>query len=80
VLHGYAGIALAIVDKHDRPWSNRPVFGLVRTMTGASTAKKFDAAQYIRQRMAAKRPSRWSDPGRPHLVNRLSVICPVSGL
>jgi deoxyribodipyrimidine photo-lyase len=40
---------LAIVDKHDRPWSNRPVFGLVRTMTGASTAKKFDAAQYIRQ-------------------------------
>jgi len=47
--NGYAGIAWAIVGRHDRPWFNRPVFGLVRTMTGASTAKKFDAAAYIRQ-------------------------------
>jgi deoxyribodipyrimidine photo-lyase len=47
--NGYAGIAWAIVGRHDRPWFNRPVFGLVRTMTGASTAKKFDAAEYIRQ-------------------------------
>jgi deoxyribodipyrimidine photo-lyase len=47
--NGYAGIAWAIVGRHDRPWFNRPVFGLVRTMTGASTAKKFDAARYIGQ-------------------------------
>lgn len=47
---GYAGIAWAIVGRHDRPWFNRPVFGLVRTMTAVSTAKKFDAGQYIRQR------------------------------
>jgi deoxyribodipyrimidine photo-lyase len=47
--NGYAGIAWAIVGKHDRPWFNRPVFGLVRTMTGASTAKKFDARAYIGQ-------------------------------
>ena len=47
--NGYAGIAWAIVGRHDRPWFNRPVFGLVRPMTGASTAKKFDAADYIRQ-------------------------------
>jgi deoxyribodipyrimidine photo-lyase len=47
--NGYAGIAWAIVGRHDRPWFNRPVFGLVRPMTGASTAKKFDAAKYIRQ-------------------------------
>jgi deoxyribodipyrimidine photo-lyase len=47
--NGYAGIAWAIVGRHDRPWFNRPVFGLVRTMTGASTTKKFDAARYIRQ-------------------------------
>jgi deoxyribodipyrimidine photo-lyase len=47
--NGYAGIAWAIVGRHDRPWFDRPVFGLVRTMTGASTAKKFDAEQYIRQ-------------------------------
>ncbi len=47
--NGYAGIAWAIVGKLDRPWFNRPVFGLVRSMSGASTAKKFDAAAYIAQ-------------------------------
>lgn len=47
--NGYAGIAWAIVGRHDRPWFNRPVFGLVRTMTATSTAKKFDAAGYICQ-------------------------------
>jgi deoxyribodipyrimidine photo-lyase len=47
--NGYAGIAWAIVGRHDRPWFNRPVFGLVRPMTGASTAKKFDAERYIQQ-------------------------------
>lgn len=46
--NGYAGIAWAIVGKHDRPWFDRPIFGVVRTMTGASTAKKFDAQAYIR--------------------------------
>ena len=45
--NGYAGIAWAIVGRHDRPWFNRPVFGLVRPMTGASIAKKFDAEQYV---------------------------------
>jgi deoxyribodipyrimidine photo-lyase len=47
--NGYAGIAWALVGRHDRPWFNRPVFGLVRTMTGASMAKKFDAGAYIRE-------------------------------
>ena len=47
--NGYAGIAWAIVGKLDRPWFNRPVFGLVRSMTAASFAKKFDADAYIRQ-------------------------------
>jgi deoxyribodipyrimidine photo-lyase len=47
--NGYAGIAWAIVGRHDRPWFNRPVFGLVRSMSAASTAKKFDAEAYIRQ-------------------------------
>jgi deoxyribodipyrimidine photo-lyase len=50
--NGYAGIAWAIVGRHDRPWFNRPVFGLVRPMTEASTAKKFDAESYIRQHAA----------------------------
>jgi deoxyribodipyrimidine photo-lyase len=47
--NGYAGIAWGIVGKLDRPWFNRPVFGLVRPMTGASFARKFNAQAYIRQ-------------------------------
>ena len=47
--NGYAGIAWAIVGKLDRPWFQRPVFGLVRTMSGASIAKKFDSKTYIRK-------------------------------
>ncbi len=47
--NGYAGIAWAIVGKHDRPWFDRPVFGTVRPMSGASTAKKFDAKKYVRR-------------------------------
>jgi deoxyribodipyrimidine photo-lyase len=47
--NGYAGIAWAIVGKLDRPWFNRPVFGLVRPMTGASFSRKFNSAAYIRQ-------------------------------
>ena len=50
--NGYAGIAWAIVGRHDRPWFNRPIFGLVRAMSGASTARKFDAAEYIRSQNA----------------------------
>ena len=47
--NGYAGIAWAIVGRHDRPWFDRPIFGLVRTMMESSTRKKFDAGSYIRQ-------------------------------
>ena len=54
--NGYAGIAWAIVGRHDRPWFNRPVFGLVRTMMAGSTAKKFDAARYIRQNAPSADP------------------------
>ncbi len=50
--NGYAGIAWAIVGRHDRPWFNRPVFGLVRAMSGASTARKFNADEYIRHQSA----------------------------
>jgi deoxyribodipyrimidine photo-lyase len=47
--NGYASIAWAIVGRHDRPWFNRPVYGLIRPMMGASFGKKFDSAAYIRQ-------------------------------
>ena len=52
--NGYAGIAWAIVGKLDRPWFNRPIFGLVRPMTGTSISRKFDAVQYIRQHGGGK--------------------------
>ncbi len=45
--NGYAGIAWAIVGKHDRPWFDRPVFGTVRTMTESGMRKKLDAEGYI---------------------------------
>lgn len=45
--NGYAGIAWAIVGKHDRPWFERPIFGQIRYMSYASTSKKFDSVRYI---------------------------------
>ena len=50
--NGYAGIAWAIVGKHDRAWSDRPVFGKIRYMSLASTGGKFDSKKYLAQ-MAA---------------------------
>jgi len=47
--NGYAGIAWAIVGKHDRPWFERPIFGQIRYMSFASTSKKFDSHRYIEQ-------------------------------
>ena len=45
--NGYAGIAWAMVGKHDRAWFDRPIFGKVRYMSGASTGKKFNSKRYI---------------------------------
>jgi deoxyribodipyrimidine photo-lyase len=50
--NGYAGIAWAIVGKHDRPWLDRPIFGQVRYMSFASTSKKFNSKRYIEQMRA----------------------------
>ncbi|MGE0407006.1 MAG: deoxyribodipyrimidine photo-lyase [Candidatus Korobacteraceae bacterium] len=47
--NGYAGIAWAIVGKHDRPWFDRPIFGTIRYMSLASTSKKFDSKRYIQE-------------------------------
>lgn len=53
--NGYTGIAWSIGGVHDRPWFDRPVFGLVRQMTTAGAARKFDAAAYV---------GRWTAGGR----------------
>lgn len=45
--NSYAGIAWAIAGKFDRPWPERPIFGTIRYMSGASTGKKFDSKRYI---------------------------------
>ena len=47
--NGYAGIAWAILGKFDRAWGERPVFGKIRTMSGASTGRKFNSKKYIDQ-------------------------------
>ena len=47
--NGYAGIAWAIVGKHDRAWSKRPVYGKIRYMSLASTGRKFNSKRYIEQ-------------------------------
>jgi deoxyribodipyrimidine photo-lyase len=47
--NGYAGIAWAILGKFDRAWGERPVFGKIRYMSGASTGKKFNSKRYIEQ-------------------------------
>lgn len=46
--NGYAGIAWAVAGKHDRAWGpERPIFGTIRYMSGASTGRKFDSAAYM---------------------------------
>lgn len=47
--NGYAGIAWALLGKFDRAWSERPIFGKIRYMSGASTGKKFNSKRYIEQ-------------------------------
>ena|SRR3984957_5300868 len=51
--NGYAGIAWSIVGKFDRPWFERPIFGQIRYMSGASTGKKFDSKKYIQQNLSS---------------------------
>jgi deoxyribodipyrimidine photo-lyase len=52
--NGYSGVAWSMVGKFDRPWFDRPIFGKIRYMSGASTGKKFDSKSYIRQMNALK--------------------------
>jgi deoxyribodipyrimidine photo-lyase len=52
--NGYAGVAWAILGKFDRPWFERPIFGKIRYMSGASTGKKFNSKKYIEQNSESK--------------------------
>jgi len=57
--NGYAGIAWAIVGKHDRAWGpERPVYGKIRYMSYASTSRKFDSKAYIARVAALEKGAR----------------------
>jgi deoxyribodipyrimidine photo-lyase len=47
--NGYAGIAWSIGGVHDRPWFDRPIFGVIRYMNASGLAKKFDVQEYCRR-------------------------------
>lgn len=46
--NGYTGVAWCF-GKHDRPWTERPVFGKVRYMNAAGLKRKFAIERYIRR-------------------------------
>ncbi len=45
--NSYAGVGW-VFGLHDRPWSERPVFGKVRYMNAAGLERKFDIDAYVR--------------------------------
>ena len=46
--NGYAGIAWSMGGTHDRPWGERPVFGMIRFMNYQGCKRKFDIRRYIK--------------------------------
>jgi deoxyribodipyrimidine photo-lyase len=44
--NGFAGVAWCF-GKHDRPWGERRVYGIVRSMTEAGLRRKFDVDRYV---------------------------------
>lgn len=44
--NGFAGVAWCF-GKHDRPWSERNIFGMVRYMNARGLEKKFDMSAYL---------------------------------
>jgi len=46
--NGYAGIAWCF-GKHDRPWQERPVLGMVRYMNAAGLERKFAMDKYLKK-------------------------------
>ncbi len=44
--NGYAGVAWCF-GKHDRPWGERPVFGMVRYMNAQGLTRKFSMDRYL---------------------------------
>jgi deoxyribodipyrimidine photo-lyase len=51
--NGYVGVLWSVGGLHDRPWTERPVYGQVRYMNERGCRRKFDVDAYI----AAHRPA-----------------------
>jgi deoxyribodipyrimidine photo-lyase len=47
--NGYAGIMWSVAGVHDRPWGERPVYGVVRSMVYNGLKRKFNIQAYIDQ-------------------------------
>ncbi len=45
--NGYTGIAWSIFGKHDRPFADRPIFGMVRYMSSESTKRRKHWKEYM---------------------------------
>lgn len=52
--NGYTGIAWSAGGVHDRPWGERPVQGIIRSMTYNGARSKFDVGAYIRRMQALR--------------------------
>jgi deoxyribodipyrimidine photo-lyase len=46
--NGFTGVAWCF-GKHDRPWTERPIFGTVRYMAASGLERKFNIEAYVRQ-------------------------------
>lgn len=44
--NGYAGILWSVAGVHDRPWFERPIFGVIRYMNYEGLKRKFDIKHY----------------------------------
>lgn len=60
---GITGVAWAIGGVHDRPWTERAIYGQIRSMTLASTGRKFNSRAYV-ERWGGVRGAAVNDPGR----------------
>jgi deoxyribodipyrimidine photo-lyase len=63
--NGYAGIAWSIGGVHDRPWGERKVLGMVRSMSEKGCRSRFDVDSYIENvRKLTRGRDRGRGPGR----------------
>lgn len=54
--NGYTGVAWCF-GKHDRPWTQRDIFGTVRYMAASGLERKFKIKQYVERITGQKTPS-----------------------